>query len=450
MIHPDFVLGAATSAFQIEGGRQLGGRGDSIWDVFAAEGRVPGISLPGCDHFHHWQDDLDLLADLGVSGYRFSVAWPRVIPDGDGDVNEPGVDFYRRLIEGMAERGIDPYLTLYHWDLPQALQEKGGWASRETVDAFARYAGIMADRLGDLVGNWITQNEPWVAAMLGHLEGVFAPGTTDWETALTAGHHLLLSHGRALAEISERLPGSRVGIALDCRPAAPASRSESDVAATRHFDGYRNRWFFDPIFGKGYPDDMVAAYSDRGRLPGGLDGFVEPGDLEIISQPIDFLGLNYYTTTEVSAGSEESESGDVPPGPDPPEGYTEMGWKVDPDGLTSYLGEIHDRYRPTSVLITENGASYSTGPGPDGVIDDQARIAYLDAHVRAIGEAREQGVPVDGYFVWSLLDNLEWTQGYAQRFGLVWVDHETSERTPKASFHWYRDLIQSTTFTSDA
>lgn len=450
MSGPEFVWGAATSAFQIEGGRQLGGRGDSIWDVFAAEGRVPGISLPGCAHFHRWRDDLDLLAELGVSAYRFSVAWPRVIPDGDGEVNEAGVRFYRQLVEEMVERGIDPYLTLYHWDLPQALQDAGGWASRETVDAFARYAGIMADRLGDLVVNWITQNEPWVSAMLGHMEGVFAPGIADWETALAAGHHLLLSHGRALSEISDRLPDSRVGIALDCRPAVPASETESDVAATRHFDGFRNRWFFDPIFGRGYPDDMAAAYSERGRLPDGLDALVEPGDLALISQPIDFLGLNYYTTTEVSAGSEESESGEVPPGPDPPKGYTEMGWKVDPEGLTSYLRQIDDLYGPPSVLITENGASYSTGPDTDGVIADEARIAYLDAHVQAIGAAREHGVPVDGYFVWSLLDNLEWTQGYSQRFGLVWVDHETSERTRKASFDWYRDLIEATTFRSHA
>lgn len=450
MTGTDFVWGAATSAFQIEGGRRLDGRGDSIWDEFAARGRVPGISLNGCDHFHRWQEDLDLLAALGVSGYRFSVAWPRVIPDGSGEVNEAGIRFYRQLIEGMAERGIEPYLTLYHWDLPQGLQDSGGWANRDTVDAFARYAGIMANRFGDLVHNWITQNEPWVSAMVGHLEGVFAPGMTDWETALSAGHHLLLSHGRALAEILERCPDSRVGIALDCRPAEPASESDDDIDATRHFDGFRNRWFFDPVFGMGYPEDMVRSYSDRGRLPDGLGGIVQAGDLDVISQPIDMLGLNYYTTIVVAAGSEESEAGDVPPGPDPPQGYTEMGWKVDPGGLSSYLLHLQETYRPSSVIVTENGASYSTGPDEEGVVDDQSRIDYLDAHIGAVAEARDHGVPVDGYFVWSLLDNLEWTQGYSQRFGLVWVDHDNGERIPKASFGWYRDRIASTTFPSHA
>ena len=362
-----------------------------------------------------------------------------MLPEGDGEVNPQGLDFYRRLAQGMRERDIEPWLTLYHWDLPQALQDRGGWANRDTCSAFARYAGVMADALGDLVDHWITHNEPWVAAYLGHLYGIHAPGHQDWSDALAAGHHILLSHGMATAELRRRLGQARVGIALDCRPARPRTDSPADIEATRHFDGFRNRWFFDPVLGHGYPDDMVEAFTHSGKLD---ENVIRPGDTETIAADLDFLGVNYYTTLSVAAGEEETDEPEHPPGPNPDEGHTEMGWAIDPSGLEVYLHHLHDRYRPPKLVVTENGASFSTGPDRTGAIDDARRIRYLSEHIAAVLRARADGVPVDGYFVWSLLDNLEWTLGFDQRFGLVWVDHRSQQRTPKNSYRWYRDTIQ--------
>ncbi len=438
-----FTWGAATSAFQIEGARNEDGKADSIWDRFFDNGHMLTGGVPACDHYHLWEQDLDLLAELGVTAYRFSIAWSRVIPDGDGAVNEPGLDFYNRLVDGLLARGIEPWPTLYHWDLPQAIQDRGGWSNRETVASFSRYAEVLVNGLGDRVANWITINEPWVAAFLGHMEGVFAPGIQDWPTALRAAHHMLLSHGRSAATIKEANSQSRVGVAVDCRPASPATASNEDLEATRHFDGFRNRWFFDPIFGRGYPVDMLGAYARLGRIDGLNPEFIVAGDLEEIATPIDFLGLNYYTTTVISAGEEEADEPLRTPGPEQPEDTTEMGWLIDPDGLRDYLVYINERYEPRSIVITENGASYSTAPDGLGVVDDGRRIQYLDSHLNAVFEAIDLGAPVDGYFVWSLLDNLEWVAGYSQRFGLVWVDFETMERIRKKSFYWYRDKIMS-------
>ncbi len=440
-----FAWGVATSAFQIEGARNEDGKGDSIWDRFSDQGRLRDRGDVACDHYHRWEEDLDLLAALGVNAYRFSISWPRVIPDGDGETNHAGLDFYRRLVAGLTERGITPYLTLYHWDLPQALQDKGGWESRDTVDAFARYTGVVADGLGDLVGNWITQNEPWVASMLGHRDGVFAPGVQGWAPALSAAHHLLLAHGRATAEIRDRVASASVGIAIDCRPVTPASDSEDDLAAARHFDGFRNRWFFDPVFGRGYPEDMQRTYTGLGYLSKGL---VESGDLDWIATPIDFLGLNYYTTVRAGVGLEEGDEALAPRGPDPEPGFTDTGWRIDPSGLRSYLGHLQDEYQPKSILVTENGASYSTGPDTNGVIDDQERISYLGGHIGAVADAIADGVRVDGYFVWSFLDNVEWLDGFSQRFGLVWVDPVTSRRLPKASFEWYSRVARTGTLSA--
>jgi beta-glucosidase len=436
----NFWWGVAASAYQIEGGR-TDGKGSSIWDVFSDQGRLADPGDVTCDHYHRWREDVSLMADLGVNAYRFSIAWTRVLPEGTGRVNQAGLDFYSRLVDELLANGITPFATLYHWDLPQALQDLGGWPERSTVDAFAEYSAIVGRALGDRVKHWITHNEPWVATVLGHIEGVFAPGMKSWSEGLKAGHHLLLSHGKAVAELRETSPGSSVGIALDCRPASSASDRPEDVAAHRYFDGFRNRWFFDPVFGRGYPADMVEAYAKRGRIAS-LD-FVRPGDLELIAAPIDFLGINYYTSIAVSAGGEESEDTGVPPGPDPPEGYTEMGWAVTPRALTGFLVRVTDEYRPAQVLITENGASYSDGPDGARKVRDQRRIEYLDLHIEAAREAAEQGVPLSGYFVWSLLDNLEWVSGFSQRFGLVFVDHSTGTRIPKDSFYWYRDRIAS-------
>lgn len=437
----EFKWGTATSAYQIEGARGRHGKGESIWDRFSDLGRLRDPGDIACNHYELWAKDLDLMAELGIDAYRFSIAWTRVIPDGDGAVNQAGLDFYRKLIDGLLERGIEPYPTMYHWDLPQALQDDGGWANRKTVDDFVRYARVLAANLGDGVNHWITHNEPWVAAMLGHQTGQFAPGVSDWTIALRAGHHILLSHGRAVEELKGGGQDPAIGIALDCRPAKPASNSAEDIVATRHFDGFRNRWFFDPVFGLGYPDDMVSAYTDMDRLPNGLADFVLEGDLDAIAQPLDFLGINYYTTTTIKAGEEESEDPDAEPGPNPQPGFTEMGWRIDPTGLTTFLERVKNTYEPRSILITENGASYSDSPDATGRVRDQRRISYISRHISAIAAARDSGVPVDGYFVWSLLDNLEWTQGFAQRFGLVFVDHATQQRIPKDSFHWYKDVV---------
>ena len=442
---PGFWWGVAASAYQIEGGR-TDGKGKSIWDVFSDEGRLADPGDVTADHYHRWAEDVALMADLGVNAYRLSIAWTRVLPEGTGAVNQPGIDFYSRLIDELLSNGITPFVTLYHWDLPQTLQERGGWPVRSTVEAFAEYADVVGKAFGDRVKNWITHNEPWVAAVLGHVEGMFAPGIRDWGEGLKAGHHLLLSHGRAVEILRDRSPGCSVGIALDCRPAHPASDRPEDLAACRHFDGYRNRWFFDPVFGKGYPADIVDTYVERGRIPG-LD-FVNAGDLEVISTPLDFLGVNYYTSMVVAAGGDESEDTGVPAGGHPPAGFTEMGWEITPHALTEFLVRVNVEYRPTAIVITENGASFSDGPDGSSRINDQRRVEYLDRHITAALAAADLGVPLRGYFVWSLLDNLEWTSGFAQRFGLVFVDHATGTRTPKNSYYWYRDFIATTRITS--
>ena len=435
---PGFVWGAATSAFQIEGGR-IDGKGQSIWDTFSDKGLLHDRGDLACDHYHRWPQDVALMSELGLDAYRMSIAWTRVLPDGTGAINHKGLDFYQRLIDAVLEAGITPWVTLYHWDLPQMLQDVGGWAARETVDAFLEFTDVVVGALGDRVGHWITHNEPWVAAILGYAAGMFAPGIRDWGQALMAGHHLLLSHGQSMAVIRSRVQGSRIGIALDCRPSRPSSPGAGDVDAWKHFDGYRNRWFFDPVFGRGYPDDMISRYRDMGRLSD-LD-WIRPGDLDVISSPIDFLGINYYTSSVISSGGEEDENSGVGPGPDPPPGFTETGWAVTPESLTEFLIRIRTEYWKGPIYITENGASYSDGPGADGVVNDPRRIDYLRGHLAAIESAIDAGVQVDGYFYWSLLDNLEWLAGFSQRFGLIHVDKETMVRTPKASFHWYRDVI---------
>lgn len=438
----DFSWGVATSAYQIEGGRFEGGKGESIWDRFADIGRMPESGDVACDHYHRWREDIDLMAELGVTAYRFSTAWTRIIPDGIGPPSEAGIDFYRNLIDELLQHGITPWLTLYHWDLPQGLQDAGGWLNRETVDAFVMYADVISAALEDRVVNWITHNEPWVASHLGHGTGVFAPGIADLGSALTASHHILLSHGLAVSAIRSNSADARLGIALDCRPSRPASSDPTDVATNRAHDGFRNRWFFDPVFGKGYPADVVELCDERGVFEQPGLPFLRPGDVDAIAAPIDFLGLNYYTSVEIREGDESGASVVLPEGPDQPDGYTEMGWEITPQALTDHLLHLHEVYRPASIVITENGASFSDAPNASGRIKDHRRIAYLEQHIRAMAAAVEAGVPVAGYFVWSLLDNLEWTSGYRQRFGLIWVDHATGRRIPKDSYYWYRDFIR--------
>jgi beta-glucosidase len=431
---PHFRFGAATAAIQIEGASDA--RGESIWDRFSrlpgrvADGGTPEIA---CDHYHRWPEDLDLIAALNVESYRFSIAWPRIQPTGSGAVNQAGVDFYRRLVEGMLERGIEPIATLYHWDLPQALEDEGGWLERGTCDAFAEYTAVVADRLGDRVALWLTHNEPWCQAFLGYQNAFFAPGKADMRLALTCAHHLLVSHGLAVQALRSRVR-TPIGIAPNFMPAHPATESEVDIAAAARQDGYFNRWFIEPVLGLGYPADMVELY-------GALMPRVDPGDMAIIAQPIDVVGVNYY---------ERSIVGDDPKG-----GLlrirrirqTDLPRTADREiyapGLREILDRLHQRYNVPRIVITENGAATRADePIEAGRVHDRMRVDFLRAHLEQVAEARRAGVPVDGYFAWSLMDNFEWTEGYTLRYGIVHVDFETQVRTPKDSAHFVRSLSQ--------
>ena len=439
---PGFKLGAATAAYQIEGAWDEDGRGASIWDTFC---RVPGAVVNGdsgdvaCDHYHRWRDDLDLLAAMRIESYRFSISWPRVQPDGRGELNRRGVRFYRRLVEGLLERGIEPVATLYHWDLPQALQDGGGWAARDTTERFAEYAAAMAAELGDVVAQWITHNEPWVVAFLGHAEGRKAPGIRDWPTALRVSHHLLVSHGLAVQALRAGTPeGTPVGITLNLHPQRPVSASPEDIAAARIADGYANRWFLDPVLRGSYPEDLVEVFA---RSFGPPDS-VRPGDLELTSQPIDFLGVNYYFPHRVGADPSSAPLGVRHADPVGP--LTTMGWEQDPSGLHEILTRVSRDYGSLPIYITENGAAFDDGNVVDGYVDDPARVEYLEGHLAALKRAIADGVDVRRYFAWSFLDNFEWEHGYEQRFGLVHVDYETQRRVPKRSGLWYRDHIAAT------
>jgi beta-glucosidase len=466
---PDgFLVGAATAAFQIEGATSEDGRGRSIWDTFAG---VDGAVLegdtgdPACDHYHRWEADLDLLAWLGVGAYRFSVAWPRIQPDGRGPWEARGLAFYDRLVDGLLSRDIAPWVTLYHWDLPQPLEDAGGWPSRDTAYRFADYASAVYDRLGDRAAGWITLNEPWCSAFLGYAAGVHAPGRREGDAAVRAVHHLLLGHGLAAAGIRSRDAKASVGITLNLYPVAPASPSDVDADAARRIDGLANRIFLDPVLKGAYPADVVA---DLGG-PGGWT-HVHGGDLATIAAPLDFLGVNYYSPHTVrgtggrAAVPDDGDENDQDPGAgaggqqvrvgspwvgspdvefvDTGLPKTAMGWEVDPDGLRQVLARLDDDYACPPLYVTENGAAYA-----DEVVDDKVsdpeRQAYLAAHVGALLDAVDAGVDVRGYFVWSLLDNFEWSFGYTRRFGIVHVDYRTQVRTPKASADWYRSLATS-------
>jgi beta-glucosidase len=432
-------FGAATAAYQIEGATHADGRGESIWDRFA---HTPGNVARGetgdvaCDHYRRWRSDVELMASLGIEAYRFSISWSRVLPEGDGAVNAAGLRFYRELAEALREHGIEPLATLYHWDLPQALQDRGGWAERDTAMRLAEYASVMAAELGDVVSDWVTINEPWVVAFQGHAHGTKAPGLHDWATAVRASHHVLLAHGLATHAVRAAVPDARVGITLNLAPIDPATEREEDGAAARRMDGHMNRWFLDAALEGRYPDDLRELYE---RRCGPLD-YIERGDASLVATRTEFLGVNYYAPMRVRAdpgGHSPLLAAAVPPG----SRTTAMGWEVAPDGLRRLLVRIRDEYGDLPIAITENGASYDDPPAVDGRVEDPERTAYLEAHLAALDAAREEGVRVESYFVWSLLDNFEWEWGYDQRFGIVHVDFETQQRTPKASGHWYRDYI---------
>ena len=433
----NFAWGAATASYQIEGAWNDNGKGESIWDRFS---HTPGKVENGdtgdiaCDHYHRWQEDIVLMKEIGLKAYRFSIAWPRIFPSGRGEVNQAGIDYYSQLVDALLEAGIEPFVTLYHWDLPQALQDEGGWPKRKIVDAFVEYADLVSRVLGDRVKNWITLNEPWVSAFVGHEEGRHAPGIKDMHTAVAASHHLLLSHGLAVPKIRENSPDANVGITLNLSPHEPASPSIFDRKATIWGDGYLNRFFLDPLVGRGYPQDMVNNF-------GSAMEFAQRDDLDTIAVPIDFLGVNYYTRkiarSEV-VSEEENEPCTVFRGDE----ITEMDWEVYPEGLYNLLGRMHFDYNFPAIYITENGAAFKDQVVNDEV-DDPQRLSYIKRHLKQVHRAIEVGVPVKGYFVWSLMDNFEWAHGYTKRFGLIYIDYETQQRIPKSSAKWYARVIRA-------
>ena len=429
-----FVFGVATAAYQIEGAAREDGRLPSIWDTFS---QVPGKVRHGdtgdiaCDHYHRLNDDLDLLASLGVTGYRFSVAWPRILPEGGGQPNQKGLDFYKRVLEGLHDRSIEPLVTIYHWDLPQALQDRGGWRNRETSGRFADFAALVADEL-DGVGAWVTLNEPWCSAFVGHLEGRHAPGVTDLTAALQAAHHLLLGHGLAVDALRSARPGAQVGITLNLSDVHAAS--VDDAAAAARIDGNENRWFLDPLFKCSYPADLVKWYGERADLTALRDD-----DLEVIGLGIDFFGVNYYErhlvvgdSTEAVHGARKLASDGV---------LTDAGLPVRPDSLTNILRRVSNDYTALPIYVTESGAAYNDYATPEGTVDDVERAEYLRAHFQAVADCIADGVDVRGYYVWSFLDNFEWAEGYSRRFGIVSVDYPSQRRIVKASGHWYSELI---------
>ncbi|SNS87591.1 beta-glucosidase [Streptosporangium subroseum] len=429
-----FLWGTATASYQIEGAVAEDGRGVSIWDTFTHEpGRVRGGDTGdvACDHYHRWPEDVALMSDLGVNSYRFSIAWPRIQPDGRGEANPAGLDFYDRLTDALCEKGIAAAATLFHWDLPQALEDEGGWLNRDTSYRFAEYAAIVADRLADRIPMWITLNEPFIHMVYGYALGNHAPGRALVLDALPAAHHQLLGHGLAVRELRAR-GAEKVLITNNCTPVWPASADPADLAAADAYDALHNRLFNDPVLLGTYPD--LSAYGVS------LD-CVRDGDLDLIGTRLDGIGVNYYNPTRITAPTGEGlpfEDAGIT-------GYptTAFGWPVVPDGLRELLVGLKARYGDAlpPVYVTENGCSQPDDVGPGGTVDDQARIAYLDGHIKAVEKAGAEGVDVRGYYVWSLLDNFEWAEGYNQRFGLVHVDFATGTRTPKASYHWLAQRI---------
>jgi beta-glucosidase len=457
----DFLWGTATASYQIEGAAAEDGRGRSIWDTFS---HTPGKVRNGdtgdvaCDHYHRMAEDVAIMADLGLRAYRFSVAWPRVVPTGSGATNPAGLDFYSRLVDALLERDIAPVATLYHWDLPQPLQDIGGWTNREVAQRFAEYAAIVAGALGDRVSAFTTLNEPWCSAYLGYASGVHAPGHTSNAEALAAVHHLNLAHGLAVRAVrSAASAAPQLSVTLNLAQVRPATDSAADLDAVRHVDGISNRIFLEPMLRGRYPTDVL---EDLRHITDW--SFVQDGDLDLIAAPIDVLGINYYSPARVATATPEltaqlsgrwvndpmsTEGLSAYPGTDlavsmpQPGPYTAMHWRIEPAGLTELLLRVHRDYPDVALMITENGAAFDDTVSPEGAVHDSDRIAYLHGHLAAVHEAIEHGADIRGYFVWSLLDNFEWAWGYSKRFGIVRVEFETGARLVKDSARWYRDVI---------
>jgi len=433
----DFVWGAATAAYQIEGAVNEDGRGASIWDTFS---HTPGKTKNGDtgdvanDHYHRWRDDIQLMKQLNLGAYRFSIAWSRILPTGRGTVNQAGIDFYSRLVDGLLEANITPYVTLYHWDLPQTLQDEEGWLRRGIADDFAEYTDIVSRALGDRVKHWITFNEPWVFTWLGYVMGVHAPGfkTNFPAPALLAAHHTNLAHANAVPILRQNSPGAKVGITLNLTPTDPATSKAADLEAATRFDGFFNRWYLDPLFRGHYPADMTEVYS--AFMPE-----IRPGDLERTHVPIDFLGINYYARSVIT----DDPSSPVGFSQTKPEGeYTSMDWEVYPMGLYQLLLRVHRDYAPREIYITENGSAFEDTITETGEIHDDRRKAYLESHLEACSHAIADGVPLKGYFAWSLMDNFEWAEGYTKRFGITYVDYATQQRTIKDSGKRFAEIAR--------
>ncbi len=433
-----FMWGAATAAYQIEGAVDRDGRGPSIWDTFT---HTPGTILRGdtgdiaCDHYDRWEADLDLLSELGVNSYRFSVAWPRIVPTGSGSTNQLGLDFYDRLLDGLVARDITPMATLYHWDLPQVLQDAGGWANRDTAHHFADFARIVNARLGDRIPYWLTLNEPYCSAFVGHLEGRHAPGIRDEAIAVTAVHHLLLAHGEAVQALRADGVVGQVGITCNLTSVHPATESAADAAAAKRLDLFENRLFLDPLFRGAYPDDAPGFYEGVTDF-----GFVRPGDLETINTPIDYFGINYYERHLVTADPSDDARGwlrvpDARP--------TTVGIGVHPEGLHEILTRVKEEYTDLPLIVTETGLSLHDYVDPEGEVRDDERVEFFDSHIRAGHQAIADGVNLIGFFPWSFMDNFEWAWGYAYRFGMYYVDYATQQRIPKRSAQWYSAVTRA-------
>ncbi len=442
----NFLWGVATSSYQIEGSPDKDGKGISVWDTFT---HLPGNIKNGdhgdvaCDHYNLWKDDVKLLNELGVDAYRFSISWPRILPSGlNSKPNISGIDFYSRLVDELLEIQIDPFVTLNHWDLPQGLEDIGGWPDRAVAEAFVDYADVVTRHLGDRVKNWITHNEPWCISNNGYLSGSFPPGlVNDGSKYFATIHHLLLSHGMSIPAIKENSKNCQVGITLNLCPAYPASSSESDKAASHEFDGKFNRLFLDPLYKGEYPSDIIDGFIETGLISENDLQFIHGDDMDTIRTKTDFLGINYYSRGIIRDNNIPNEKNlpvEIIKGEE-----TEMKWEIYPAGLYDLLKRVNDEYAVNSIYITESGCSFSTGPDKNGIIDDNNRIEYHKEYISELKRAVQDGVPCEGYFAWSLMDNFEWNDGYSQRFGLVWVDYDSQNRLPKNSYWWYKEFIKN-------
>jgi len=434
----DFLWGSATSSYQIEGAALEEGRGECIWTRFS---HTPGKVLNNdtgdvaCDHYHLYKQDVALMRELGLHAYRYSISWPRVLAEGVGTINEAGLDFYDRLTDELLASNIQPWVTLYHWDLPQALQDRGGWTNPDIVKWFTDYTQVVVGRLGDRVKHWITHNEPWCTAFMGNLIGAHAPGIQDLKTAIHVAHHTLLAHGATVPVVRAYSPGAQVGITLNLTPHIPATDHPDDIRLARRDDGLQNNWFLDPCYHGHYPADMVELLTPTGVFEG-----INIEDVQSAAVPTDFLGINYYmryAMAHVPGKPDES----VPAFPEGTE-FTGMGWEVYPQGMADMLLYVQEHYNPPAIYITENGAAYVDPDPADDVVDDLERVSFIRRYLEAAEDAINKGAALKGYFVWSFLDNFEWAYGYSQRFGIIHVDFNTQKRTLKRSAQMYRNIIK--------